>query len=75
MVGVETVCIPSGQVNPCSPLQNEGVWDPPPSGSPFLAIPDVVLGTELPGGEVPLADLYQERSAVSAPGQELASLT
>lgn len=46
MVGFETVCIPSGQANPCSPLQGEVVWNPPLSGSPILAIPDVVLGTE-----------------------------
>lgn len=42
-------------------------------GIPILAISDVVLGTELPGGGVPLADFYQEKSVVSIPGQDLAS--
>lgn len=54
------LCIPSCQVNPCSPLQSEGVWDLPSSGSPVLVIPDVVL----PDGGVPLADPCQERSVV-----------
>lgn len=71
----ESICIPSSQVNPCNPLQSEGVWNSAPVGSPFLAIPDVVFGAELLGGRVPVGNSNQERSVVSAPGQDLASST
>lgn len=41
----------------------------------LLSSPEVVLRTELRGEGVPLADSYQERSVVSAPGQDMASST
>lgn len=50
----ESVCISSGQIDPCVSLQSEGMWDQTPVGGPVLAIPDMVLRIDFLG-EVNLA--------------------
>ncbi len=53
LAGSETVCISSGQIDPCGSLQSEGMWDETPFDGPILAIPDMVLRVDFYGGATP----------------------
>ncbi len=64
LAGHESVCFPSGQAHPCGIVQGEGMRTPPSPSSSVLAVPDVVLGVDLPSGGRSAGDSSQERPVV-----------
>ncbi len=71
LAGHEAVCFPSGQAHPSGAAQGEDMRTPPSPSSPVLAIPDVVLGVNLPPGGRPVENSGQEGPTLSASGQDL----
>ncbi len=75
LAGQEAVRVSASQADSGSPVQVEGERCPPPTRSPVLAIPDVVLGADSSSILDPLGDSDQAGPALSASGQDLAPST
>ncbi len=72
--GHEAVCFPSGQAHSSSAAQGEDMRTPP-SSSPVLAFPEVVIRVNLPPGGRSVGDSGQEGPTLSASGQDLAPMS
>ncbi len=71
----QSVRVSANKADSGSTMQSEGEQCPPPSHSPILALPDLVLGANSPLVSVSLGDSDQAGLAVPASGQDLASST
>ncbi len=71
----QSVRVSANKADSGSTMQSEGEQCPPPSHSPILALPDLVLGANSPLVSVSLEDSDQAGLAVPASGQDLASST
>ncbi len=73
MAKCKSVRVSASKADSGSPMQSEGERCPPPSHSPILALPDLVLGPNSPPVSAPLGDSDQAGPAVPVSGQDLAS--
>ncbi len=71
----QSVRVSANKADSGSTMQSEGEQCPPPSHSPILALPDLVLGANSPLVSVSLGDSDQAGLAFPASGQDLASST